>query len=159
MITTLNILMILLLFWIFFEDLKNRQISLLAIIGLLLVGGYLNMHGQMIELLLLGVLMNLLIVSMVVFVLWIYIKLKLKKQLFRVFGLGDLLFFVFLAIGFPTPTFLVFFSASLVFSLIISIVFKKQLTKWVPLAGLQALFVALVVGVNQLLNITNLYAI
>ena len=117
------------------------------------------MHGQIVELLLLSMLMNLLIVSMVVFVLWIYTKLKLKKPLFSVFGLGDLLFFIFLAIGFPIPTFLVLFSASLVFSIIMSIAFKKQLTKWVPLAGLQALFVALVVGVNQLLNITNLYAI
>jgi len=155
----LNIVLLGLLLWIFFEDLKERQISLLAILGLIILGGFLNYRHHILELFLISTLINTLVIAAIIFILWMYTKFKLKKQLFQVFGAGDLLFFLFLAIAFPTPTFLVVFSSSLIFAFLIFILFRKQLTKWVPLAGLQALFIALIVGVNELGQIINLYAI
>lgn len=159
MITTLNIVLLGLLLWIFLEDLKERQISLIVVLSLIILGGSLNYRHHILELFLISTLINALVIAVVVFILWIYSKFKLKKDLFQVFGLGDFLFFVFLVVAFPTPTFLVVFSSSLIFAFLISILFQKKLTKWVPLAGLQALFVALVVGVNEIGEIINLYAL
>lgn len=158
MIVTLNILMILLLLWIFYEDLKQRQITLIVILALILLGGFLNYQKQILELFLIHSIINILVVLMVVGILWVYSKLKLKTGLFDVFGSGDLLFFLFLAVSFPITTFLVIFSSSLIFSLLVSIAIKKSMKKWIPLAGLQALFLSVVVGVNLVFGIVNLYA-
>ena len=155
----LNILMIGLLFWIFYEDLKDREISLVVVLLLLALGGYLNWAHHSLWLFLTSILLNILIITMVISVIWLYAKFKLQKGLFDVFGMGDLLFFVFLAISFPLPAFTVILSGSLIFSLLLSIVLKKKLSKWVPLAGLQALFTALVIGVNLVLTNINLYAL
>jgi len=157
MITALNITMIGLLFWIFYEDVKERSITLVLMILLLVIGGYLNYTKHIIELFLISSLINLLTVSVVVLILWLYSKLKLRTELFKVFGTGDLLFFLFMVISFPTTTFLVMFSSSLVFSFVISLVLRKKMTKWIPLAGLQALFLGLIVGVNQVFGVVNLY--
>lgn len=158
MIITLNILMIILLLWIFYQDMKDRQITLVLMLGLLLLGGYLNYEKQILELFLINSIINMFAVITVVLVLWVYAKFKLKTGLFKVFGTGDLLFFLFLSISFPTTTFLVIFSSSLIFSWAISMVLKNKMKKWVPLAGLQALFLGIVVGVNQVFEFVNLYA-
>ena len=158
MMLTLNILMIALLFWIFYEDLKDRSITLVWMLLLLILGGFLNFEKQILELFLINTLINVLTVSFVMSILWVYAKFKLKKELFKVFGMGDLLFFVFMAVSFPTTTFLVMFSCSLIFSLLVSTFLQKTLTKWVPLAGLQALFLGLIFGVNHFFNFVNLYA-
>ena len=159
MILILQIVMIGMLFWIFYEDLKERKVTLLLLLLLFVLGGFLNSQHQFLEVFLIGMLMNVIVISTVILILFLYAKLKLKTSLFNVFGMGDLLFFVFMAISFPTATFLVLFSTSLLFSFVISIVFKAKLKKLIPLAGLQALYVALIVGVNLLWNVVNLYAI
>lgn len=159
MILAINILMIGLLFYVFYEDVKERQVTLLLLLILFLLGGFLNSQQQMIELFLLSSLINLMVVSTIILILFVYSRFKMKTSLFKVFGVGDLLFFVFMAISFPITTFLVLFSASLIFSFSISIVFKKQLKKLIPLAGLQAFFLGCIIGVNLLLNIVNLYTI
>ena len=154
----LNIVMIGLLFWIFYEDLKDREITLFVMLGLLCLGGYLNLREHLFEIFLMSTLMNVMMVSLVLLILWLYSKVKLKSGLFQVFGTGDLLFFLFMAVSFPITSFLVLFSCSLFFALIFSVVFKKRLTKWVPLAGIQALFLGLIVGANQVFEVVNLYA-
>ena len=159
MILTLQILMIGVLFWVFYEDLKERKVTLLLLLLLFILGGLLNSQRQIIELFLINSLMNLVVVSAIIFILFLYAKLKLKTSLFEVFGVGDLLFFVYMAISFPTATFLVLFSSSLLFSFALSIVFRTKLKKLIPLAGLQALYLALIVGVNLLWNVVDLYAI
>ena len=158
MTIALNILMILLLFWIFYEDVKDRKITLFLMLFLIALGGFLNFEKQMPTLFFISTLINVLTLFFVISVLWMYAKWKLKKQLFQVFGAGDLLFFVFMAVSFPLATFLVLFSGSLVFSLVLSIILQQKLTKWVPLAGLQALFLAVVFGMNHVFNFVNLYA-
>jgi Flp pilus assembly protein protease CpaA len=159
MITFLNILLIGLLILICIEDIKEREISLIVIVVLIILGGFLNYRHHIVELFLVSCLVNSLIVLLIVFILWGYSKFKLQKPLFEVFGVGDLLFFVFLAVSFPTTTFAVMFVGSLLFSLLISVLFKKRISKWVPLAGLQALFTALIFGINQIIPVVNLYTI
>lgn len=153
-----NIAMMGLLFWIFYEDLKERKVTLAVLLLLFAVGGFLNIQQQIWEVFFISSILNLSVVLMVLLVLSIYTKVKLKQPLFEVFGLGDVLFFIFMAISFPTTTFLVLFSTSLIFSFVISVTFQKQLKKFVPLAGLQALFLGLIIGSNQLFDIINLYA-
>lgn len=159
MIIGLQILMIAILSLVFYEDMKERKVTTYALLLLLVLGGFLNSQHHFIELFLISTLMNIAIVSGVVLILFLYAKFKLKTSLFKVFGVGDLLFFAFMAVSFPTATFLVLFSSSLIFSLTMSIVFKAKLKKFVPLAGLQALYLAMIVGVNLLWNVVDLYAI
>lgn len=158
MITAISILMIGLLFWVTYEDVKDRKVTLLLLIVLFLTGGFLNSQQLSTELFLISSIINLSVIAMVVFVLFLYVQLKLQTKLFNVFGSGDLLFFAFMAISFPTISFLVLFSISLIFSLLISLAFQKQLKKLVPLAGLQALFLALFLGSNTLFHLVDLYA-
>lgn len=153
-----NIVMMGLLFWIFYEDLKERKVTLAVLLLLFVVGSFLNIQQQIWEVFFISSILNLSVVLMVLLVLFIYTKVKLKQPLFEVFGLGDVLFFIFMAISFPTTTFLVLFSTSLIFSFVISVTFQKQLKKFVPLAGLQALFLGLIIGSNQLFDMINLYA-
>jgi len=158
MMLAINIGMIAMLFWIFYEDVKDKKVTLLLLVSLFVTGGFLNSQYQIIELFLISSLINFGVILMVIILLFIYTKIKLKTELFKVFGVGDLLFFAFMAISFPTTTFLVLFSTSLIFSLLLSLIFQKKLQKLIPLAGFQALFLGLIIGANQLLNIVNLYA-
>ncbi len=158
MILAGKILLIGLLFYVFYEDVKERKVTLLLLFTLFVLGGLLNSYHHILELFLISTLINLSVISAIIFILFLYSKFKLKAPLFDVFGVGDLLFFVFMAISFPVSTFLVLFSVSLIFSFVISIVFKEKLKNLIPLAGLQALFLGCVIGVNLLFTITNLYA-
>lgn len=80
--------------------------------------------------------------------LWGYTHYKIKKPLFTAIGIGDFLFFLMLAISFPSLTFFVLFASSLFFSLLLFLVLKPTLhDKTVPLAGLQALFLSLVLEI------------
>ena len=73
-------------------------------------------------------------------------------------GLGDVYFFIALAVGFPTGTFVVLLSASLVFSWAVYQVVKKKLKDpLVPLAGFQALFLFVALALNSCFHISNLY--
>ena len=154
----MNSILIVMLLWVFYEDLKERKVTLLLLLLLMIVGIFLNIKQHILIVFLLNSIINLGLIFGVIITLYLYAKLKLKTPLFQVFGLGDLLFFIFMAISFPTTTFIILFSASLVFSLLISVVFRQQLKKMIPLAGLQALFVSLMVGGNLLFNFVDLYA-
>lgn len=158
MMITINIALLLLLFYVFYQDVKERKVTLLLFILLFVIGGFLNWKQQVFEVFTINSIINIITICMVMLILYLYSKFKMKIELFHGFGLGDLLFFLFMAISFPTLSFLVLFSTSLIFSFIISIVFRKRLKELVPLAGLQALFLGLIIGANQIFNITNLYA-
>lgn len=83
----------------------------------------------------------------------------MKRSFFKTIGLGDLFFFLILATSFPTISFLVILSLSFIFSLLFFITLKPILKKkTVPLAGLQALFLMLILITNVIFKIVNLYA-
>ena len=76
-----------------------------------------------------------------------------KKISFRQFwkeymGLGDVLFFILLALVLPFPFFPLFMVGSLILSLLLAVVAFRGTT--VPLAGLQALLLAVVLAVQPL---------
>ena len=154
-----NILMIGLLLRVFYEDIKDRKVTFIVLIILLLLGGFIHSQHQNLWVFFLSSLLNLSIVLTIILVLYVYANFKLKTSLSKVFGLGDALFFIVMAVSFPTATFLVLFATSLLFSFVIAVLFKKTLKKFIPLAGLQALYIGLTLASNQLFHIINLYTV
>jgi len=154
-----NILMIGLLLRVFYEDIKDRKVTFIVLVILLLLGGFIHSQHQNVWVFLLSSLLNLSIVLTIILVLYAYANFKLKTSLSKVFGLGDAFFFIVMAVSFPTATFLVLFATSLLFSFVIAVLFKKTLKKIIPLAGLQALYLGLTLASNQWFHIINLYAV
>ena len=154
-----NILMIGLLLRVFYEDIKDRKVTFIVLVILLLLGGFIHSQHQNLWVFFLSSLLNLSIVLTIILVLYVYANFKLKTSLSKVFGLGDAFFFIVMAVSFPTATFLVLFATSLLFSFVIAVLFKKTLKKFIPLAGLQALYIGLTLASNQLFHIINLYAV
>lgn len=89
-------------------------------------------------------------------------KIKLSKITSTYLGVGDLSFFVIIALVFPSVVFLPFFVGSLLISLIYGIVLLKE--KTIPLAGIQSLIMILVMslfewGIISVGTIENLLAL
>jgi hypothetical protein len=143
-----------------YQDFKERKVTAYLFLILAVSGGYIHYTTQYLEVYVLNLLFNFSGLLLLLFVLIIYTKFILKKKLNDAIGLGDILFFFVLGISFPTATFLVILSSSLIFSLSIFLVLKPRLKeKTVPLAGLQALFLIVLIGSNMLFNFINLYAV
>lgn len=155
-----KIILFIALLFIVIQDFKERQVYLWLFLLTGVTMALLHLNNSMIQLFLLNVGINLLIIFIIISVLYFYATIKMKKALQHTLGLGDILFFMVLAIGFTTGTFLVLLTFSLIFSLLFFLVIKSNLKyKTVPLAGLQALFISLVYIANWTFNFTNLYAI
>lgn len=148
-----------LLLIIFHQDLKERQVFLLVLLTAIVAGSFIYFKNTLLNIYLLNILINLIILSTILVIIFLYSKLKLKKSFFYSLGLGDILFFILLSVSFPTVTFLTLFSISLFFSLILFLTLKPKLNqKTVPLAGFQALFLFLILFINLVFDIVNIYA-
>lgn len=147
-------------FLVFYQDCKDRQVYwfLYPLIGGLAFG--VQMHATTVYSTLTSTGFNLVFMSFLILVCYLYSKLKLRKPFLKeVFGLGDLLFFVFIAFSFSTVSFLVLFVFSLLFSLLLHFAINyKQTEKTVPLAGYMALFFAVVYGIRFFWECNFLYA-
>ena len=156
----LEILWMLILGMLFYQDMKDRKVYLWLLVSGIFIGGFLHLQYQNFIVFFAITCGNLLFITIIFALLWLYAKLKLKKKIFEVFGTGDLLFFVLLAVSLPAVSFLMVFVFSLLFSLLIFLLFKQRFTsKTVPLAGLQSLFLGLVLIANKALVSVHLYAI
>jgi hypothetical protein len=156
----IEILYILMLLFLFYEDYKKRLISLWAVSLCLLLGGFLHFLKVYLNAFLIGVLINTGFVVVLFSILLLYAKLKMKKKIFQVFGIGDLLFFLVFATSLPTVSFIVMFVFSLFFSMLIFLILKNRIHQnTVPLAGLQSLFFALILSVNLFCKEVQLYSL
>jgi hypothetical protein len=134
------------LIFIFWQDCKFRHIhvSLPVVIFVCayLLTNYIPQNIQFIA-------TNVLFFSTTLFLLTLYMSLKNKAFLnpFKhYFGLGDLLFYVAITPLFLLYQYVLFFILSLVFAITMQWVLKKWITKEsVPLAGLSALFLTLII--------------
>ena len=126
---------------VFVQDYKARQVYWFLFPVLGLAGGTLFYHHSQPEVFRISVLVNIFMVSLVMFVIYLYAKIKLKSGLFSVIGSGDLWFFLALAVSFSNLAFIILFAGSLLFSLVLHLVLtKKQKHLTVPLAGYMSLF-------------------
>lgn len=157
---TLYLLLMGCLGYLAFQDFKERQVFgfLLLLIALLL--GALH-RVQVLDWRVFGYhcSFNGLLVTGVIAVLFLYTRwIAQKPFLGHSIGLGDLLFFYALAVGFPPLAFVVIFTGSLLFSLLMYMAIKHRLReKTVPLAGLMGLFVILVLSYQALTKSINVY--
>ncbi len=154
---TIKILLILVLGTITYQDVKDREVYgfvFLILIGLL---GILHYKSVMPIHFIYAVGINLGIVLICLSISFLYARLILKRSFFKeAFGLGDLLFFIGIAIGFPTITFTILLVFSLLFSLLLSLVIKKST---VPLAGYMSMFFGVLLITNWITNSLTLYLI
>ena len=92
-----------------------------------------------------------------------YVSLKNKRLIFIVnshLGLGDILFFIVICIAFSPANFIVFYVSSLVFALIVFVIYKlivKNNNEHIPLAGMIALLLVIVILLKLLLPQLNFY--
>lgn len=104
-----------------------------------------------------GLLNSSLLLAMGFFAL-LFTKFILGKAVKKCIGLGDVLLFVGYALGFPTLSFVILFAFSLLFSLCVHQILHSNPQKIsVPLAGLQALFLALVLLFDTWITYATLY--
>lgn len=142
------------------QDFKERKVYVGLFVLALCMLTVLHISEVSIIQFFMAIFINVSIVLMVMAVLLLFSRWVLKTGLENTFGLGDFFFFLIMASAFPTGTFLVVFSSSLIGSLCLYVIVKNKLQdKTVPLAGLQALIVGLLLGFNWMFNFTDLYLI
>lgn len=145
---------------IFFQDCKDRKVYwfLYPMVGILVF--FLQMEIVPIYSVLVNAGFNLLFVFVLLLVCYLYASLKLQRPLLKeVFGLGDVLFFIFIAFSFSIVSFFVLLIFSLLFSLLLHFVLQnRQTEKTVPLAGYMSLFFGVVYGISFFWNSNFLYA-
>ena len=156
----LEIIFIITLGLLFYQDIKEQKVSIWILLIGIALGGIIHYLHQVQIVFLSNIGANIIFITLIFLVLWGYAKFKLKKKIFEVFGEGDLFFFILLAVSLPILSFLMVFVFSLIFSLLVFILLKSTFKEsTVPLAGLQSLFLGLVLIANKLFTSLNLYAL
>lgn len=142
-----------------YQDIKERAVWWFLFPVLLISAGYLHLSNSIQEMFIIESLLNVLILSCILSISFLYVRLKMKVSFFKsAFGIGDLFFFLILTVAFPTVAFIVILVFSLIFSLVLHLfVSKKEQT--VPLAGYSALFLILVYSSHWTGIFQNLYSI
>ncbi len=156
----LEIIFIITLGVLFYQDIKERKVSVWILLIGMFLGGMIHYLHQPPIVFLSNVGVNSVFIILILGILWMYSKFKLKKKILDVFGGGDALFFILLALSLPILSFLMVFVFSLIFSLLVFMILKNNWTaQTVPLAGLQSLFLGLVLIANKLVTSINIYAL
>tara|TARA_R110002050_G_scaffold215801_1_gene351943 strand:- start:524 stop:985 length:462 start_codon:yes stop_codon:yes gene_type:complete len=142
-----------------YQDVRERMVHWILFPALALAMGYLFSERIGIHQYALLVFANLLLVSSIISILYLYTKYLRGMEFLDVsFGLGDLLFFLAFALGFPTLTFLILFTSSILFSLSIFLGMKKiNGEKNAPLAGLMSFYLIIVYMISFLPSTPSLY--
>lgn len=154
-----KLILLLILGIIVYEDVTSRMVHWILFPMVLLLVGSTHLEHSTRWFFLINSSMNILVISTIILILFIYAKVILKKPFLNTsFGLGDLLFFYAISVAFPTVTFIILFVFSLIFSLVLHVFrSRKAIDATIPLAGYMALFFVIVFGMNLLSNQPNLY--
>ncbi|MCR8667502.1 hypothetical protein NO995_07410 [Aestuariibaculum sp. M13] len=135
-----KILLIFVLFSIAYQDIKQRLVYWILFPISAILFAYLYLNHSSWHTFLINFITNTTIVSLMIFILYFYIKLKLKIDFQQAIGLGDILLFFALTCTFPTVTFIVVFVFALIFSLLLHLILKNKSTT-IPLAGYMSCFI------------------
>lgn len=142
-----------------YQDIRDREVFwvLFPLLGTSLALTFGLQVGM--SLIAMTILINLVLTTGMVLLLWAVTKFLFKKPFLNVsFGLGDLLLLYVLALGFPTMTFVYLLVGSLLFSLVAFFLMKILLqTKTVPLAGLMGLFLMAMTLLSLIPGTPSLY--
>lgn len=137
-----------LLILVFYQDLKYRGVSwyLFPALALLMLWKGLMEFSAPVYLQSVGINLGLMLLQLGLFYLVSLRFLKAGSKFTELLGPGDLLFFVIMAMGIGYELFPILFTASLILSLLVSFLFFKG--KTIPLAGLQAVFLAVCIPIG-----------
>lgn len=141
-----------------YQDIKDRKVFALLFLFFAVLGCSLHYQNTMPEVFLLTIAINLGFTAILLIIIYLYSKIKLNRKFSETLGLGDILFFIALALSFATITFITTFVFALVFSLLMHLFLKSKVYKnTVPLAGYMSLFYILVFMGYWLEIINNIY--
>lgn len=145
---------------VLYQDIKFREVSFILFPILFLIIAYFTSVLKPFEMIIEDMLMiiGFLIIQVAIITLYLLIKFQKALNPFAGFiGTGDLLFWLAIAPLFSFANFLLFFVSSLSFSSLIFTTFKGKLgsgstskARLVPLAGIQAAFLLLMLLLNHL---------
>jgi hypothetical protein len=139
----LDISMIILASTICYQDVKTRLVHLILLVGFIgLLAFKAVWETSYIEVLVLERLINLIILSLTLLLVWIYFKFIRKKRFLNVIGMGDILVFLAFVIAYEANTFIIHLTLSLIFSLLLHFIFKNNYKKkdTIPLAGFMCIY-------------------
>ncbi len=154
----LKLLLIIVFSIVLFQDFKNRLVYwfLYPIIGILAFAIQLYNLPLVIAFFNLG--FNLVFVALILGVSFFYIRIR-NWDFKNAIGIGDVLFFVFIAATFSIVSFVILFVFALLFSLILHFVLSlKEKQQTVPLAGYMSLFFGVIYAISFCNINTFLYA-
>jgi len=123
---------------VLYQDIKERQVYWFLFPIIAISGALLFCFKTTIEMFMGSIFINLTLISLLIFIIFFYSKVKLGYPLNQVLGLGDILFFFAIALSFSSISFIILFVSSLIFSLLIHLLINKGQN--VPLAGYMSLF-------------------
>lgn len=152
-----DILIILLLGFIFKQDMRDREVSLwLFILTLPMFVIKYFILGNTYEWIFINA--GFIIIQLLGVVSFSIIKLKKLNPFLQLFGFGDLFIWGILIFGFSPINFVVFFMFSLAVSLIFYQLKLKKKQQTIPLAGMQAMSYIIVLVVAMAFKEVNLYS-
>ncbi|UCA57676.1 hypothetical protein LDL78_14525 [Aequorivita sp. F7] len=141
-----------------YQDFKFRAIHFFLVLGLFICAlfilwFYLNSFEEF--------LYTALFIGVVLFLLWIYIRIKynhVEKSFVNSIGLGDILFFFAVAPLFSLKNYMLFFISGMVISLIFYILFKNKMkTLLIPLAGILSCYLFLLIIISFVFDLDLFY--
>ena len=142
---------------IVYQDFKDKAVSFYWFPMLAIFGGVLHYTNTVGELFLMHSGINLGFVSLILMLLWLYVKIRKRHSFFKAFGSGDLLMFYALSFSMASVTFIVCFVFSMLFALILSFVLSNK--NEIPLAGYMAVFFLIIYIAHWSGWITQIYSI
>ncbi len=154
----LKLILLIVFALVLYQDFKSRLVYwfLYPIIGILAFA--IQLHNLPLSIALTNLGGNLIFVVLILAISLIYVRFR-KLDFKNTIGVGDILFFLFIAGTFSIVSFFVLFVFSLLFSLILHLVLSnKKEQSTVPLAGYMSLFFGAVYAVSFFWNNTFLYA-
>ena len=141
----IEVVLVPILGFIFYQDIKSRKVNVWVICALFLLSLWHGWNSLALHDFTLRLLLNNLFILFQLIILYGYLIIryrKLKLHLLQFLGLGDILFWIAITPLFAFPEFLIFFVISILLSLVIFIgyrVVSKDNKILIPLAGFQSL--------------------
>lgn len=154
----LKLILIFIFFTILYQDYKDRLVYwfLYPMVGILAAA--IQFLIVPIDSIILNIGVNLCLVLFLLVVSYVYTRVR-KIEFLNSFGLGDILFFIFISFTFSIISFLVLFIFSLIFSLLAHFLLSvNSKDKTVPLAGYMSFFFGVVYGFTFFYESNFLYA-
>ncbi|PRP65886.1 hypothetical protein BST86_01665 [Nonlabens agnitus] len=146
-------LILIALFAIFLQDIRDREVYWILFPFVALLAGTIFFYNTTFDHFLISITLNLLLITSILCVIFLYIKLKMRTSIDQSLGLGDVLSLYALCFTFSTVSFIIIFVIGLFLSLLMHLILQKS-SKYetVPLAG----NLSLIFGLSYLAYFANL---